>query len=301
MFLNKILSGLGLVLVGLASACGAADDMDTSEASVETDYQAVEGEKVLARFDAGYGDILFVEATSPSGAKLVGILEQMPVNYRTSPLQIAAAPGHTSLELFVAIMPEREVPESLVLAHDVEARQLGRTSNEIVPASYDPNVPIEKYSISSCIQDVLPSNTTGCYPYTHINGRYTQNRSGGSAGSPIGLAVQTDAGVYATYNPVTLGICNDSNVTVQSRLSVKYTGPGSSGNWSPFGWVPVPPQSKIWWPKRTYLNTGTCSDPWGCIPPEYPSYYRVQAYSPAGKNFHLVTGEYKSLGLPCVK
>jgi len=283
--------GLCMALAALALGCSSGGESSGSDAA----SSVATSDRLLATFDTGYGQVTFVEAKLPSGEFFVAVSETSPIGYGRTPVE-AAQEGHTSLELFMALLPTQEVTESLIQSHKSEAKALGRKNADIVAAIYDANAPIEKDLSTDCRDAVLPPYSSGCEVYHYANKWRSLDRSGGTSAAPVSYYIwDANGNPTATTNRVTLGICNDSNVSIQGRLNVKYTGIGSSGAWSPFSYTAISAGAKWRWLKRSYNNYPPCTpDPEGvCLSLyPYPSYYRVDAYGPAGKIFHMTSGIY---------
>lgn len=231
--------------LSLLYACGGPGDLDQAlegepPVAEAAGSEAPSGEltqqgtrDIAASVDVGYGTVHFLERKNADGTVLIGIQEDVPSGYVTTPLDLMLAEGHTHLEAFMALAPDQTPPDAYVTAHAAQAAALGRANGDIVPATFDPNAPIEK-STTHCKNVATPA-TRDAVAYTYskrmarddVQGRHSLTLNAGK-------------------KPVAPAICNEiasnktSKHTVQGRVRMKpnggsYDNPGWSSKLPP-GW-----------------------------------------------------------------
>lgn len=276
---------IGSLIAASMLGAGCSENVESSvdDAVEQGITESGADEVVLASVDTGYGTLRFHELTDVDGSVSIAISEEIPNTYLTTPLDSIMQGGYTTLEIFKALLPNDEVPESIQAAHAAEAADLKRGDDSVIVPTVDLNAPVEK-SISSCAAWVwapVPNDT--CYTYAWVNGRQAHNLSG-NHGLHVG-----QYWAYATTAKVTLGICNDSNVNIRGRIGMDLGGDNSSA-YTYWGWATVSPGSAWrWW---NFKRTTPASCPSGtiCIG-ENPTRYRVDGESSSGKIYHLKTAE----------
>jgi hypothetical protein len=244
-------------------------------------------QQVLAEVELEHGKVTFHRLDTPDGYTRIAVSEQVSNRAGATPFSRLATDELTHLELFRAIAPD-EVPHPLLEAlHAAEAEDLGRASLDVREASLDLDSPLEKWSPAECQNWVFEDPPDNCGVRTWTNGRKADNVSG-SVGLHVGQYWS-----YATTKPVTLGICNDSDATIQGRVGIDYGGDSSSA-YTYWGWATVTVGSAWRWYDFRQVHTCTscsgdiCSITHGCY---RPSRYRVDGSSPSGKRYHLYTAE----------
>jgi hypothetical protein len=288
-FRISTLGGLGLAVM-LSAGCAGQGDGDADLATEGSLRQ----EKVLASVDVGYGKVTFHEIRLEDGSTVIGASEETPASYRNTPYQRLASEGHTSLEMWKALLPGAEAPESLIQAHPIEAAELKRPTDEVIAGVFDKNAQIEQSS-SSC--RTLANNyvwkpvaSDSCYDYAWVNKRASVAQTGSHW-----FGVIDNSGATTTAN-VTMGICNDSNVNITGRPVVKKA---DSSSYVPIWSSPATVQpGHIWyWYNFSRTSLSTCSGtPPGqiCLELPLPSAYRIEGSSPSGKEYYLYTGVLQS-------
>lgn len=278
-------NAMALFAAMTVAACGADTELPVPPAEA-----VVATETLLATADTGYSKIRFHEITDAQGNGAIFMSEEAPNTYTRTPLEIAIHKGYTNLELFTVLFPGQTAAPSLVASHPREALELGRPTADVVAVPFDKDAAIEK-SLASCAAFVLEDvPDTACTIYTWGNGRRIDNTSGNKA-LHVG---QTWS--YATTKNVTMGVCNDSNVTIKGRIGVDLGGDSSSA-YSFNGWANISAGTAWRWYNFASINTDVvCTEFNGdtCIAfstIEFPSRYRVEGSSAAGKIYHVKTAE----------
>jgi len=160
---KAILSSLAILV---ATGCAVDTDTGSPETSDKALQEAPET-KPLATVKTPTGTVEFLDLTSEDGVPRVAISETSRISAGMTPLQThLAAKTSTSLETFMALSEETP-PALLVDAHALEAKELGRADDAIVPAEIDVNAFVEKLSAATCsawLEDFIDSNE----PYSAI-------------------------------------------------------------------------------------------------------------------------------------
>jgi hypothetical protein len=277
---SRALAAVAFAVAMLAGCGGASNEPAADEPSNSND-------KVLGTVNVGYGVATFHEVTLEDGSTLLGLSETVPNTYGTTPVQKMLT-GHTSLEVWKALMPDQPAPASLIAAQAVEAASLNRPNADVVPATFDKNAQIEM-SAQSCAN--LASGTVfappagdSCYSYAWVNRRTSVATSGDRV---FGVIDNNNATTTAN---VSMGICNDSSVNVQGRILVMQA---NSTSYTPINaWATVQPgYIGYWYNFRRVATSTSCPVPGGlCFTNALPSAYRIEGNSPAGASYYLYTG-----------
>lgn len=290
---------LFLVLaMGSLAACGGDAQDTTSEAALNAETgPGGEGSTeatsdIVASIDVGYGKINFHK-----GAPTAYISEQSPADYATTPLD-STIPGHTTLEVFLAVAPNLEPPQELVDSHPYEIANLGRPDAEIVTPAFDANAPVEKAS-AACKAWVLVEGGT-CPNYAQTL-KVTKDAAGGTQ-----TLYLNNNSTYMTTSSVTLGVCNDSNTAFNTTLSWDNDG---DSNTAASDLTSAPQASVAANQKIRYLNINKAEQPCTPVPPDTicigqkkPTRYRIAGYAPGGKALSLLTAKTTTSYAPgCVR
>jgi len=273
-------TGLALLLATgvITAGCGGNDNTGAPDTQ---NVQAAQ-EQVVAQVDLGYGSVQFHEVTTGDGGKVYSVSESAPGNLRNTPFEALVADGkHTTLELFLAVAPGKEPPAALVAAHELEARGLGRSDGTVVPAKYDPNLPVQK-NAASCEAWTLQVPTS--------NQLSNVQRSDYVSGDRL-LAVGTSASdwSYWTAARVALGICNESSHAITGRLW--YDLQNDNSGWTARSWATLQPGYSWRWWNFTYASIGpNCSD--GSTMCFHWARYGVEGSSASGDLYDLRTGTF---------
>lgn len=227
---------------------------------------------IAASVDVGYGTVHFMERKNADGTVLIGIGEQAPSGYATTPLQLMLAEGHTHLEVFMALAPDQTPPAAYLDAHATQATELGRANADILPAFFDANAPIEK-STTYCKSIATPTTLNG-WTYTYSNRMARDDVRGNQS-------LTLNAGKKA----VAPAICNEnasnktSSHTVQGRVRMKRNG----GSYDNPGWnSKLPPGWWTRWHGLQLRDSSHCSNwPHGGLCPdiEVDATYQLQGKS----------------------
>lgn len=253
--------GFQVFVLGFA-ALGAAGCASEVKDSVEESSEVSHG--LVASVDVGYGTILFQEFEGEDGTMAVAIGELTHGGYEWTPLEDTLA-QYTSLETFRALVPEQDPPWSYVLAHDVQAAQLGRDSNEVLQAVFDRDAPLPK-ATQGCKDWITPS-TVGICSYGYAGVRQADNLSG-----------QQGITLAASSKSITAGICNDGPGRTQIvRGTLRWAPPSTTSFTTHKVWTNVPAGYRLrWFGENVY---GSCSPPPGggiCVPPTVSVSWRVE-------------------------
>lgn len=249
-------------LLALGPLAGCAGDGSPPEASERVESRS---DGIIASVDVGYGTVTFHEFREEDGTVAIAIGQLTPNTYGWTPLHDTAAKS-TNLEIFLALVPDQDPPQSYVDAHPGQAAELGRETDAILDAAFDADAPVEKTS-QQCKNWITPVER-GCYTYTYINTKELNNQYGTS---PKHLALTP------TSRNTTSGICNDGSANVQGRLR---WAPGTTTNFNNPGWTPNVPPGEGWVWFGAYVS-GTCTAPPGqiCIPPNQYVTWRIEGKS----------------------
>ncbi len=210
-----LLLSASLGLGGCSAATGSeetgSEDTAFQEATSEETALEETGDPqespVVAKVDVGYGSVVFYETRDADDNAVIIVGEMAPNDYATTPLT-NIAPGHTALELFRAVAPEREVPAVILEAHERELTRLDRpTSEELVPV-FDRDAPIEKTS-QACQNFITPN--LQCVGYGAV-----ADRDVASGRRSVYL---NHSSSYYTFSDLTIGFCNESDGFVTVRYS----------------------------------------------------------------------------------
>jgi hypothetical protein len=286
----------GTTLLALGFSVALASGCDVAPTDGASDVVEAPGvDHVLGSLDLGYGDVSFHEVTLEDGSVLVGLSENAPSGFETTPVRTLIAEGHTSLEMWRALFPNQPAPDALVRRQPSEAAAIGRVNADVRVGKLDKDAQIPQ-SQAGCnslaaanVFKQIPSDN--CYDYSWINQRYSTGTSGNSW-----MGVIDNAGAKTLSN-VTMGICNDSSVNITGRPLVKQ---GSSASYVPvYSWSTVKPGYLWYWYNFHSWSYDTCAAPTfpngdPCLPLPQASAYRVEGSSPAGKTYYLYTGVLKS-------
>jgi hypothetical protein len=250
------------VLLSALAGCAA----ETGETSKDSEAVSQTTQEVVASADVGYGTVYFYDVDNGDGTRTIAIGQSAPIAYGATPLNDVMA-QHTNLEVFLALVPDQEAPQSYVDAHANQAKALGRETDEILEVHFDPNAAVEKVS-ATCRNWITPA-TQGCFDYTYSGIKELNNAYGTSA---------QNVTLSATTNRTTSGICNDGTGNVKGRLRYSLAGQGSYN--SP-GWTPDvgPGGGWIWF--GAYVS-GTCTPTPPntiCLPPNLNVNWRVEGKS----------------------
>ena len=284
--MKKVFETIVGVLVAGMMAAGCNENVESMAESAVAEGITESGaeESVLAEAETEFGTVRFHELTDVDGSVTVAVSEEIPANYESTPLDAILQGGYTTMEIFKALLPNEEVPDSISAIHAEQATELGRADDALNVPTVDWDAPVEK-SIAFCASWVwAPVPNSTCYNYSWVNGRQAHNLSG-NHGLHVG-----QYWAYATTAKVTLGICNDSNVNIRGRIGMDLGGDTSSA-YSYWGWATVKPgYAWRWWNfkrTRTDCSSGLCIG-------EYPTRYRVDGESASGKIYHLKTAELQT-------
>jgi hypothetical protein len=161
------------------------------------------------------------------------------------------------LELFLAVAPDQEAPQSLADAHELQAQQLSRESSEIVVPEFDRDAPIEKVT-QACRNFVTP-------PYGIC--RYYSTTSEKDAQWADGLNLGSSS--FYTNGPVHQGLCNNSSQTIIAKMLRRWENAAPSVGLSTYAQHTVPAGQKVteftqfhFDPMARYRVTGTPIMPW---------------------------------------
>lgn len=222
----------------LLLACGTHDsafDGDGSaapnlEQDVEHDSAAADP-GIVASADVGYGTVFFHEYRGEDGSTAIAISQLAPNTYASTPLHDVMA-KHTNLEVFLALVPDEEPPQSYVDAHAAQAAELGRETIDILEAAFDANAPIEKVS-QQCKDWITPAKSEDrCFYVNYTGVKNADNKTG--------LSSLT---LSSTKKQTTTGICNDGTHNVQGRLR---WAPANTESYNSPGWTPNVPPGGAW-------------------------------------------------------
>lgn len=210
-------------------ACGSHDSAlsgdSTSAPNADLGSSAAD-ESIIASADVGYGTVFFHEYHGEDGSTAIAISQLAPNTYASTPLHDAMT-KHTNLEVFLALVPGQEPPQSYLDAHPHQATEFGRETTELLELAFDADAPIEKTS-QQCKNWITPAKSSdGCYYINYTGVKENNNKTG--------LQSLTLA---ATTSYSTTGICNDGSYNVQGRL--RWAPAGTESYTSP-GWSTVPP------------------------------------------------------------
>lgn len=244
-FMKKNVSA-GIILsalLGLGWTAGCVVGVPQDESSAESLEVGT-----VATVDVGYGTVSFHEFAQPDGTTVIAIGQLTPNTYGWTPLHDTMAHS-TNLEVFLALVPEREPPESYVRAHAKQAEALGRPNADVLEAKFDRDAPVEKTS-AQCKNWITPASTA-CFRYTYSHVIEGEDRVG-----------TTNITLGATTSRTTLGICNDGPYAVKGRLQYAMA---NSNTYTQPGWTPnVPPNSGwIWfgaWVEGPCVSDGVICD-----------------------------------------
>jgi hypothetical protein len=271
-------AGFALLLAAGMVGCGGAGDT-----APDTQNVTAAQEKLLAQVDLGYGSVQFDEVTI-DGIKAYSVSETAPGNLESTPFQALVESGkYTSLEIFLAIAPGKEAPVELVAAQSSQALALGRNSDEVLVAKYDPNTPVKK-SAASCEAWTLQLPTGGADGYYLQKVQRSNSVSGGNL-----LAVGNGPADWGNWTSasVALGICNESSSAVQGRLW--YDLSTDSSGWIARSWATLNPGYMWRWWNFSYATSGPdCSGTPLCLPNAHPARYGVEG---SGALYDLRTAE----------
>lgn len=261
-----------------AAACGSpgidgSSGSSMSRAGVPTEASGgFHGGEVVATADVGYGTVYFVEQKNEDGTTTSFVGEQVPADYATSPVRQMFFDGHTNLEVFMALLPDAEPPQSFVDGQASQALALGRADGDLLSAVYDPDMPIEK-SVSWCRGLVRPASDS-TYSYTYQSDTSLDEVYGSNA-----------MAMYAGSRPATAGICNETKDAHGVAKPTTYNVTGrvrsrqGNGSYTNPGWTPLLPPGWAWvW--FGLLTTHTVCDANFCTPvANTDTTYRVEGQS----------------------
>lgn len=282
---SALLTMTAAALCLTATGC-AAQDSDVAAGDLEPEAISTGEARVVASVDVGYGQVDFIESTDPDGAKSISMSETSPNTFKETPLDAMQPTFHTHLEIFEAVAPDAPVPQELVAAHALEALALGRETDEIVPARFDKDMPIEK-SDATCRAYVfadVPDTSDGCWSYDWIH-KYSKNYTSGDA-----TLYLNNSSSYSTTANVTLGICNESTSSITATISSDCV--GDVGGWSVRRTLTAGANSRARWWNKIYVKTIPC-DGFLCLD-YYPVKYRIAADAPSGKSYYLAAADLRS-------
>lgn len=255
-------------------ACGANDGAMQNEEGVfaasadQSSAQAatLDDASVVASVDVGYGTVFFHEYHGEDGSTAIAISQLAPNTYGSTPLHDTMA-MHTNLEVFLALVPGQEPPQSYVDAHDGQSLELGRETTEILEAHFDADAPIEKTS-QTCKNWITPAKTSdGCNYINYTGVKESNNKTGLNS---VTLAT--------TSKLTTTGICNDGTHNVQGRLR---WAPANTESYNSPGWTPnvTPGAGWIWF--GAYVSGSCTPTPPNsiCLPPNRNVKWRVEGKS----------------------
>jgi hypothetical protein len=270
--------------VALASGCDVAPTDGASDV-----VEAPGTERVLGSLDVGYGTVSFHEVTLEDGSVLVGLSENLPAAFEKTPLQTLITEGHTSLEMWRAILPNQAAPDVLVQRQPLEAATLGRVNADLRVGKFDPSaqVPQSTTSCSNMANSFIFAKPAGdaCHDYS-----WTSVRASGARSGVNQYGVINDSG-GPTLNNVTMGVCNDSSVSIDARRLVKRG--SDTAFYAPGSWQTVPPNGGGYrWYNFAIVSYSTCSG--SCLSVPEPSYYKVETSSPTNKLYYQYTGVLKT-------
>jgi len=121
---SVLVMAAGIGLAGCAAETAADENVETSES------------EIVARVDVGYGYITFHKAYDHAGNLITSVMEVSPNDIADTPLSMIAE-KHTALELFRAVAPDQAAPQVLVEAHELEAANLERDSDDVLDFDED--------------------------------------------------------------------------------------------------------------------------------------------------------------------
>jgi hypothetical protein len=185
-------------LASAAAGCAVAPTETEESPSASSAAQT----RVVAQVATPTGSIEFLDLTGSDGVPRIAISELSRVSAGVTPTQKALRQeASTSLEVFMAVSTEAP-PDALVEAHGLEAMELGRDNDAIVPLEIELDDFVEKLSPTTCssyLRAAISANEIGEYSSSVLlnEDNLTQTKtSTASATSPF-------AWVYSA-------ICNDS-------------------------------------------------------------------------------------------
>lgn len=281
MFQKRFSSLLILLPFTFSLACsgaGGADDVADAEGADTTLADAPQGKSsVIGVADVGYGLVTFHESVMPDGSIVGGVAEEKPSYVGETPIAQAFAEGHTTLEVFMALLPNQEPPQSLIDGHQVQTAAAGRTSEVQVP-TIDLNLKVEK-NLTQCKNHVLPASNAG-RNYTYA----------GTLSSDDVYGVQSLT-LPATTSNTTAGVCNEPTYPNGNTKSASHTvrgrvmyAPSGTSNWNNPGFTnPIAPGTSWVWHGLYVWDTCTPVPPSTiCFPPNKKVSWRVEGKSDTG-------------------
>ncbi len=265
---------LATLCLGL-TACGAVGDEPGEQRRVQTQ------DSILAELKVGSETVRFHEFSAPDGSRMLAVQELAPAALKTTPIAELQRGGPlTQLELFQALAPDRQAPQALADAHGAEALAMGRSDTQVRHVSFDKSAPSAQ-SVEFCEGWIFRD------PDLYSDWTNKLGRTNVSGYSYLNVGRWVDDQGYATVANVTLGSCNESDVTIQEYLVWDDTEDSSSWFQSPTYDVGVGVASSWWNFSNTRYN---CPSGTVCFH-QVPIRYQVWGYSPSGKLYHLRTAE----------
>lgn len=272
---------LALAMLAPLGAFSAGCDGQAQDTSAPTaGEQAIAS--TLATVDVGYGIVEFQQLTAPDGSFTLGMSEKAPGTFKSTPID-ALLNGRrlTTLEVFRAIAPNHTVPSIIAESHPGEAQALGRGDASVLSVAFDRNAPVQK-STAACDSYVL-EDTGKFADWTKV---LKVNSTSGDKWLAVGNSV-ADWSFWTTAR-VTLGVCNDSAVNIQARIS--WDTQADASGWLYGGFATLNPG----WMWRWFNFTNSTPDcrnvpPGGICVNQYAVRYGVNGVSAAGRIFHQRT------------
>jgi hypothetical protein len=251
----RIVSATLLLAAVSLTGCSAGD---VSEEGAGPTQVSEDPPHTIAEVDVGYGKVIFQQTEGAEGGVEISVAELSPNDYGSTPFHSIASLGqHTMLELFLAVAPDQEAPQSLVDAHELQTQQLFRESSELVVPEFDRDAPIEKVT-QACRNFVTP-------PYGIC--RYYSTNSEKDAQYADGLNLGSAS--FYTNGPVHQGLCNNSSQTITAKMLRRWEDASQFVGLSTYAQHNVPAGQKVteftqfhFDPRGRYRVTGTPVMPW---------------------------------------